>query len=74
MRMRISLVVAFLLARFRRFFCHSLGLINRLSPYAVVQESYLKGVSYSKNERKKGSREVINAACAYYDGLTPFLL
>ena len=52
MRMRISLAVAFLLARFRRFFCCSFGLTNHLNPYAV-QESYLNGMSYSKNESKK---------------------
>ena len=69
MRMRISLAVAFLIAPFTRFFCRSLGLINRLNPY-VVRESYLNGLSYGENECKSRSREVINENCAYYVGLT----
>ena len=57
MTMRISLAVALVLAQFRRFFRRSLGLINRLNPYAV-RGPYLERTSYSKNKCKSMSIEV----------------
>ena len=48
MAVRISLAVALVLAQFRRFFRCSLGLINRLNPYAV-REPYLERASYVLN-------------------------